>query len=116
MQNLLEYTAGLKNTESRIWVSHSGGFEEYCLQGYDIQSGERKPKFRSNKSPSSSGSKNKSSKEPEKQVAKHMRLPDVVTVSILVPYSGDSGFKSSSSADIPDWVSMWCSGLWHLVA
>jgi hypothetical protein len=73
MQKLLEYNAGLKKSlESRIWVSHSGGFGEYGLQGYYIQSGKRKPKFRSNISPSSSGSKNKSSKEPEKQVAKHI--------------------------------------------
>jgi hypothetical protein len=44
----------------RIWGSHSGGYEEYCLLGYNaMYSVESQLTFRRNISPPSSGSKNK---------------------------------------------------------
>jgi hypothetical protein len=49
----------------RIWGSHSGGYEEYRLLGYNaVWSKERQPTFRRNISPPSSGSKDKTCKKP----------------------------------------------------
>jgi hypothetical protein len=48
----------------RIWRSHSDGYEEFCLLGYNgVQSVESHPTFRRNIPPPSSGSKNKPSKK-----------------------------------------------------
>jgi hypothetical protein len=47
------------NVTIRIWGSHSGGYEEYHILGYNVvQSVESQPKFRRNISLPSSGSKN----------------------------------------------------------
>jgi hypothetical protein len=48
----------------RIWGSHSSGYEEFYIVGYNVvYSVENQPVFRRNISPQSSGSKNKPSKK-----------------------------------------------------
>jgi hypothetical protein len=58
----------------RIWGSHSGGYENFYLLGYNtVQSIESQPTFRMNTSPSSSELKNKPSKIPAwRQVARNL--------------------------------------------
>jgi hypothetical protein len=53
------------NRPCKIWGSHSGGYEEFCLLGCSaVYSTESQPTIRSKRSPPSSVSKNKPSKKP----------------------------------------------------
>jgi hypothetical protein len=63
MMENMNLEAGATGNRGWIWGSHNGGYEELYLMGYNaLQSVESQLTFRRNMLPSSSGSKNKSSK------------------------------------------------------